>query len=175
MVRAYPFSLHRAEGREDSILCIDEDSKLIVEGEGEDFFDDKGIVSLALKDILTFVSEVDRSRKTAQVAVDALASAGVILPWPIPLNAAQGNRVIAGLHRIDEGSLSALADDVFLKLRHSGALSIAYAQLLSMGQVVVLTRLAELHAQMTPKPIAPLPDSLDQIFGFGNDETLRFH
>ena len=49
-------------------------------------------------------------------AVAALAEAGVIQPWPIKLKAEQGERAIAGLHRVDEAALNALADDVFLKL-----------------------------------------------------------
>ena len=86
-------------------------------------------------------------------------------PWPQPgsfspgrltLKAEQGERAITGLHRIDEVALNALADDVFLKLRKASALPIAYAQMLSMGQLGMFEHLAKLQAQLRPPPASGL-------------------
>ncbi len=97
--------------------------------------------------------------QTTDVAVAALAEARVIQPWPIKLKAEQSERSITGLYCIDEVALNALADDVFLKLRKtSGALPIAYAQMLSMGQLGIFQHLARLQAQLRPPPAsAPCP------------------
>src|ERR1035437_6405534 len=45
--RGYPFRLWRQEGSETAVLCIDQDSKLLMEadGTGEDFFDGEGKLS----------------------------------------------------------------------------------------------------------------------------------
>jgi len=71
-------------------------------------------ISPALKKVFSiFLNELERSRRATDVAVAALAEAGVIQPWQIKLKAAPGERAIAGLYRIDEVGINALADDVF--------------------------------------------------------------
>ena len=54
---------------------------------------------------------------------------------------------MAGLHRIAEDRFNALDDDALLTLRRTGALPIAYMQMLSMQQTKVLKRLTEVHEQ----------------------------
>jgi hypothetical protein len=54
---------------------------------------------------------------------------------------------VAGLHRIAEDRFNALDDDALLTLRRTGALPIAYMQMLSMQQTKVLKRLTEIHEQ----------------------------
>ena len=49
-LRGYPFRLVKPQDREDSVLCIDEASGLVVEaGQGETFFDEDGRPSKALR------------------------------------------------------------------------------------------------------------------------------
>ena len=158
-LRSYPFALVPKQGTDQLVLCIDTDSGLVVEGDaaGEDFVGPDGNISPALKKALDFLNALERSRKATEVAVAALAEAGVIQPWPIKLKAEQGERAITGLHRIDEAALNALADDVFLKLRKASALPIAYAQMLSMGQLGMFEHLARLQAQLRPPPLRPCP------------------
>ena len=174
--RSYPFRLLAREGTDVSVLCVDEDSKLIVGGEsaGEDFFDADGKSSAAVKPILDMLSEVERSRKATQLAVLALAEAGVIQPWPIKLKTAQAEQAIGGLHRIDEAALNALGDEAFLKLRKASALTLADGQILSMGQLGIFEQLARLHSQPGPAPVAALPENLDSLLERFGDETIRF-
>jgi hypothetical protein len=179
--RGYPFHLlPREGGADEAILCIDEDSKLIVDGvdAGEDFFDADGGPSQAVRPILDMLSEIERNRKATRLAVSALSEAGIIQPWPIKLKTAQAEQAITGLHRIDETALNKLGDDAFLKLRKTAALPLAYGQLLSMGQVRVLEYLAKLQAAPAQKPaqnvLAMLPESIDSLFGMAEDDTVKF-
>jgi len=111
-------------------------------------------------------------RRTTDVAVAALAEAGVIQAWPIKLKAEQSERAITGLYRIGEVALNALADDVFLELRKTpGALPIAYAQMLSMGQLGMFEHLARLQAQLRPPPAPTLSESLFEMPG---GDTIQF-
>ena len=127
------------------------------------------------KKVLDFLSEVERSRKATDAAVSALAEAGVIRPWQIKLKAEQAERAIAGLYRVDEAALNALADDVFQKLRKtSGALPIAYAQMLSMGQLGIFEHLARLQAQLRPPPASALPENIDSLFEMPSGDTVQF-
>ena len=175
-LRSYPFALVPKQGTEQLLLCIDTDSGLVVEGDaaGEDFIGPDGNISPALKKALDFLNALEGSRKATEVAVAALAEAGVIQPWPIKLKAEQGERAIAGLHRIDEAALNALADDVFLKLRKASALPIAYAQMLSMGQLGMFEHLARLQAQLRPPPAPVLPENIDSLFELPSDDKIQF-
>jgi hypothetical protein len=174
-VRSYPFRLLPQQGTDQLVLCIDTDSGLVVEGDaaGEDFFGPDGNISPVLKKALDFLNELERSRRATDVAVAALAAAGVLRPWQIKLKAAEGT--IAGLCRVDEVALNGLTDDVFLKLRKtSGALPIAYAQMLSMGQLGIFEHLAKLQAQLRPPPASALPESLDSLFELSSGDTVQF-
>ena len=175
-LRSYPFALVPKQGTDQSVLCVDTDSGLVVEGNaaGEDFVGPDGNISPALKKALDFLNALERSRRATDVAVTALAAAGVIQPWPIKLKAEQGDRAITGLYRIDEVALNALTDDVFLKLRKASALPIAYAQMLSMGQLGMFEHLARLQAQLRPPPLSALPENIDSLFELPSDDTVQF-
>ena len=174
--RAHPFRLIPREGTGEAVLCVDEGSGLVAEGSsaGEAFFDQAGKLSPALKPVLDLMTQVERSRKATDLAVLALAQAGVVRPWQITVKTEQGAQAIGGLHRIDEAALAALPDDVFLKLRTSSALPIAYAQILSAGQLGIFERLARVQAPLTPPPAASLPESLDSFFALPSDDMIRF-
>jgi hypothetical protein len=173
-LRSYPFNLVPQQGTDQLVLCVDEESGLVVEKHiaGEEFFDAEGNVSPALKPIVELLTQVQHSRQATDLAVSALAQAGVIKPWQINLKSEQGERAISGLHCIDEAALGALSNDEFLKLRT--ALPIAYAQMLSMGQIGIFEQLARLHHQPAPPAVAALPESLDSLLERFGDDTIRF-
>jgi hypothetical protein len=152
-----------------------EDSGLVVEKHiaGEEFFDAEGAVSLALKPAVELLMQLHRSRQATDLAVSALAQAGVIRPWQINVKSGQGEQAISGLHHVDEAALGALSNDEFLKLRT--ALPIAYAQMLSMGQIGIFEHLARLHSQPGPAPVAALPESLDSLLERFGDDIIRFN
>ena len=175
-LRLYPFRLLAQQGSDQLVLCVDEESGLVVErsAAGEDFFDGEGNLSPALKPVYKALTEMERSRRGTDLTVAALAQAGVIRPWQITLKTDQGAQAISGLHRVDEAALLALPDDVFLKLRTAFALPIAYAQMLSVGQVGTFERLARLHNQPAPPPAAALPETLDSLLELLGDQAVRF-
>lgn len=175
--RSYPFRLMPKPGTADLVLCVDTDSGLVVDGGagGEDFVGSDANLSPALKTVLDFLTAAERSRKSTDLAVAALAEVQLIQPWPIKLKSEQGEQAVRGLHRIDEARLRALPDEAFLKLRKSSALPIAYTQLLSMGHLSGFEALAKLQAQLTPPPAAALPESLDRMFSLPtDDDIIRF-
>jgi hypothetical protein len=173
--RGYPFMLATKPDSEEMFLCVDEDSGLVTDGPiGESFLDAEGNPAPATKSVMEFWAEVHRSRALTDLSVGMLAQAGVIAPWTIQIKTESGEQKFDGLHRIDEAALSALPDQAFLKLRSTAALQIAYAQLISMGQLPMFDRLAQFHSQAAPRPISSLPDSLDKLFDRGESAELRF-
>ena len=107
------------------VLCVDEESKLVVDGNsaGEEFFDAQGNPAPVLKPVFEAAMALERDRKSTDLAVAALAQAGVIRPWEIKVTTNEGERPIGGLYRADEAALRGLPDETFLNLRKTSALA----------------------------------------------------
>lgn len=142
----YPFSLFKNEDK--YLLCIDEDIALSPDNEtGEEFFTEDGEPVQLLQDVLNFLSRHANSLAGTLKLCQQLEDVGVIEPWNIAYNLAGKNRKIQGLSRINESALNVLDPEQFIQLRNSGALALAYAQLLSMGNINRLKlRIQEIHS-----------------------------
>jgi len=155
-LRGYPFKLVRQESSDKSILCIDEASGLVMDNteDGNAFFDDQDEPTQQIKYILNFLSETEANRAVTQGAVNALADAGLIIPWA--LNLKQGEEVVPvkGLFHVDEAALNKLDDEDFLAVRKAGGLGVAYAQIVSMNQLAVLEHLGKLQGQILAQQAA---------------------
>ena len=148
-------------------LCVDEASGLVVDGEeGESFFTEAGELNPDVARVASFLAETAQSEAALMQACDVLNSAGVIELWPITIQGEQGSQQVVGLYRVNEVTLNGLDDATHLRLRHSGALSVAYAQLLSMGNLARLGHTAQARAQAEAaerakaevKPMITLPE-----------------
>lgn len=141
--RAYPFRLFNTPDGE-KIIAIDEDCGLIsADEEGSPFFDEEAQPSPALQEVIRFLRLNEMSLRAAEAASEVLHAHKLIKPWDIE---AKGNKVV-GLHQIDETMLHQCTAEALLELRNSGALILAYAQLLSMQHLPILGELAKAHAQ----------------------------
>lgn len=172
-LRTHPFRLIRQTGNDKMVLCADEDAVASNPGE-EIFFDAAGKPSEAIQKIFRLLEAVEQNRQGTAFAVGALAEAGLIVPWEIKVR--NGDRIVAvnGLHKIDEVALNRLPDEAYLKLRKLGAIPLAYAQLLSMQQLHLLAKLADMQSQLRTDPRLQIPTSqLNEMFKL-DDETLQF-
>jgi len=166
--RSYPFMLAKAEGKDDLILCVDEESGLVKNDKtGEPFFDDQGELSRQVHDIFNFLSQIEKNKIQTVRAVAVLAEAGVLTQWPLKIKQGDQEKPVTGLYRIDEAKLNSLDDEQFLKIRKAGALPTAYAQLLSMGNVQVFEKLAKVQQQAAGKT----PDAGSFL---GDDDVISF-
>jgi hypothetical protein len=164
--RAYPFRLLAGED-DQQVMCIDESSKLIgVMGDGEPFFDTSGEPSNGTRAMLDFLNQTRLSHQAAVRIGEALETHGLVCTWPLTVRDTAGDKRIEGLYQIDENALNALPADALLELRNSGALLVAYLQLLSMQQ---LTELAQ-HAALNRASSGTELNSFDigETFGFSN-------
>jgi hypothetical protein len=171
-LRGYPFALVRSG--EQMVMCVDEESGLVIDGpSGELMFDEQGQPTAAIRGVLDFLNKVEQDRLRTAAICAVLEKSGCIRPWEITHKFDVSNeRKIEGLYQVDESALNALSDEAFLELRQSGALLLAYGQLLSMQHLQALGQLADAHA----KAAAPLPikgDELDLSF-LADGDTLSF-
>jgi hypothetical protein len=171
--RSYPFMLAKAEGKDDLILCVDEESRLVKDDKSaEPFFDDQGALSRQVQDIFNFLSQIEKNKTQTVRAITALAEAGLITEWPLKIQDGEQEKSVTGLYRIDEAGLNALDDERFLKLRKAGGLPIAYAQLLSMNNIQLLAQLAKARAQMIQTQKTLQGPGIGPAFG--DDDMISF-
>ena len=146
-LRGHPFALART-GEDQLTLCIDEDSGLLTSPpDGEPFFGAEGKPTQAIQDVLKFLEQTERSRASAAALCKQLQEAGLIAEWPVKLKTSAGEQPLGGLQRVDESALGACPADTLKALQQSGALTLAYCQLLSMQHLQRLGELAQGQAQ----------------------------
>lgn len=171
--RAHPFALAEAEdGRH--VLCVNEASGLVLDGPGgEPFFGEDRTPSQPVKEMFDFLRQIHENRVLTARACAPLERLDLLEPWPLTVEGDGGPRQVNGLWRISEARLGELADEAFLELRRSGALVLAYAQLMAMGHMPMVERLAGLRAEIKKRSAAAMATSLDTVFGLpGASEEL---
>jgi hypothetical protein len=159
---AYPFALGRR--RDGNLaLCVNEDSGLVKDsavGEvGIPFFGDDGAPS---PDTLQLVDSLTTARRSLDAVNDAVAEImkyDLLEPWPITGRDESGDRTITGIARINELALNSVGANDLLALRDCGALAIAYCQLVSMGNIMLLGRLAGAYNQARVQRMTIPPNS----------------
>lgn len=167
--RGYPFRLARGGKKNELLFCVDEDSGLVSKDRsgGEVFYDDDGSLSGPVTEVLNFLTRVEKSRAATSVAVAALADEKLLVDWPLKIKVGERDQPVTGLYRVDEAGLNRLEDARFLAIRKAGALPVAYGQLLSMGNILILEKMAKMPAHKTDKA----PDISTML---GDDDMLSF-
>ncbi len=158
--RAWPFSITYTE-RGDKLLCVDEDSGLVSDGEeGERFFNDDETPSEALQQISSFLAQFSQNRDPSLAACAALEAAGVLQPWTATVRCGERQWSMQEFLRIDEDALNKLRTSTLASLHKAGALALAYSQLHSQAQLAFVGRLAEQRlAQGEPSAAADSADA----------------
>jgi SapC len=172
-LRSYPFRLVRPEGSEQMALCVDEDSGLVKDADekGENFFTADGKPSQSVSQLMEFLRQIEANRMATDLAMASLAEAGVIEPWPLEVDVGGKKAAIRDLHRVNESALAALDDERFLKLRKTGALRLAFAQIMSMQQIIRFDQLMRLRQQLAQAPKIRPPE---EIFKMEPTDLIRF-
>lgn len=150
IVRGYPFQLAGTDDRQ-LVLCIDEGSGLVTDaaagGKAVPFFGEDGKPHAETQKIFEGLRLTHQGIAAVDRAVAALAGQELLEPWPLKVADDGAGKTLNGLGRISEKKLNALDGEQLVRLREAGALAIAYAQLLSMGNVDTLGRLAQMHSR----------------------------
>jgi hypothetical protein len=152
--RGHPFSI------QNKTLCIDEDAGLVSEDtRGQALYDNNGELTKPVQDVLNFLQQIEQNRTVTDLAVAALSDAGCITEWQFK------DKNVTGLYKADEAKLLNLDDQTYLKLRKTGGIPIAYAQLFSMANIGIFDKLIKIRKQMK-KP------GIDNCFL--NDDMISF-
>lgn len=143
--RHHPFVVADSDTGE-KVLCADEESGLITTEPGENrepfYVDDE--VNPRLREILNKLVQHSEQLKNTTTNCELLAAHKLIVNWDIKLDRNKPDNLVRGLYCIDEKALNAIDLESLGRLRDSGALLMAYCQLLSMqhlrGLVLLMDR-----------------------------------
>ena len=170
--RSYPFALATTDD-DQQVLCVDENSGLLGTG-GEAFFNEDGSPSPKVTQVLDFLTQVNANRAVTRRSCQALQMHKLVKPWPVKLKTESGETMVEGLHCIDETALNALPPDALLELRNTGALALAYCQLLSMQNLQLLGQFAQRSAAMAVAQPLPTPPENSLNFQLSGSNDLDF-
>lgn len=143
LLRGYPFTLLQSDKGEYTVYSTTEGEHIVTAEEGAPYFDAQGKLSPESQKAVDYLTEVMRSRAQTQRAINALAAAGLIVPWQLATNHNGETQAVEGVYRLDEAKLSTLKPQQLVKLRDEGALPIAYAQLFAREHFSHLQRAAQ--------------------------------
>lgn len=164
--RSSPFELLNVAGSENQqTLCIDE-ACVTENTEGEPFFNEEGKITESIAQAFEMVQNFNKARQLTHQICSVLAEHNLIEPWEITLNNGTEGLPVNGLYKVNETALNALSNEAFLTLRHANALPVAYAQLLSMQKLDVLTQLIQLAQASSPTEAAGETDFERETFNF---------
>ncbi len=166
--RGHPFRLLPKEGSDQHMLCVDIDCGRFVAETGDDaqrFFRSDGTPTDNLQAILNFWTAYEGDYHKTLALVRLLDQHGLIVPWAIQLtDGEQGpSKNLEGFFRIDARKLDACSGDVLRELQLSGALRLAYAQMLSIPRLSGLVDMMRLRQSGE----ARVDDS--ELLGLGGD------
>jgi len=144
--RTYPFKLMALDSGEFA-LGIDAASGLICNAaSGTPFFNNEGNATEQVQAVLRLLMETRRGIETGAAASRRLFELDLLEPWPLKVQRENGETAVEGLFRVNEAKLNSMDDAGFLEARKGGLLALAYAQLLSMGNLGQFSDLARIRA-----------------------------
>lgn len=173
-VRGTPFAM----GRNDQgklVLCIDENNPQITDDDGDPLFTAQGEPTQELRQAMEFIQRREQAMGASIRACEALMRHQCLAPLVFSAKSLDGRqRRVEGLLQVDEAALNALSDEAFLELRATGALGMAYAQLVSLHKLPTLSRLAQERAQNAAGKPETSPGVMPDLSLFDKDGTFGF-
>jgi hypothetical protein len=146
--RSYPFRLGKKDNDERT-LSIDESSGAITDDlQAEPFFINESTPSDAVVRIFKTLVQIEKEGEKTRQLCDSLNLHALLEEWPIKVrDEKEAVNTVMGYYRISEAALNALPANALVELRDSGALLLAYCQLLSMRNLSVFAKLREQQVQ----------------------------
>lgn len=174
--RSYPFNM-MSNSSADQVLAVDIDSGFFHEqAQAGDLavLTSEGEPADSMKPLINFMQQRSAQQVQTNLLVKSLADCDIIEPWSIDVRFGpeEGDvRKLLGLYRINEKALQELPGAELSELAKSGALGLAYAQLLSLGRIKELQARYTQYKLQVQKPDIDKVD-LDKMFDEGPEDDL---
>lgn len=180
--RGYPFAMIQEEGTDKLHLCIDANSALFHETaeEGDTLLlAEDGTLSERVREIVNFLQQCHINKKLTQQLLLDLKTAGLITSWAIKRqqatqDAQMEQAPVTGLFHINKQALENISPDTLVSLNKSGALLLAYSQILSEPRLKNLSSFHQIHQQAAQQQASASEANLEQLFGKSTEEDDIF-
>lgn len=152
-IRRYPFMLAKLTPESTELsLCFDDQSGVVVEGEGERLFDN-GQPTEATRNILGFCEQFEQSVARTQAFCQDLEKLDILMDGEATIQqpGMAQPAIYRGFRMVSEEKLQAIRGDQTRKIVQNGMLGLIYAHLFS------LALLRELFAQQAASGLGPAP------------------
>jgi len=171
VLRGYPFIIG-VQPNGEAILYIDESSDLLSKNlDGEVIICEDGSLTKRTTQIFQLLVKMSQGEALLNSISNALSECGLLEEWPIEIKADHETQKVSGLYRINESLLNSIDDTTYASLRQNGAIGVAYAQIISMGNIEILGGLLQDRARneaaertrsaVTPMVILPEDSSIE--------------
>ena len=147
VLRIYPLSLKGSSDSDQMEVCIQNDSSLLSETDGQPLFDEKGEQTLFLQQQIKQLMLHSEQQPITEAFITLLLEHELLHAQKVAISLGENNNIsFDGIYTIDTAKLESLDDATYLKLRKTGALQVIYAMQQSLKQI---NRLARLTKQAT--------------------------
>lgn len=140
IIRRYPFALAPKPDSTEYLVCLDEDSQLMSETEGNALFDEKGEPTQIIENVKRYLTELQQMDIITNQFCKFLAEHNMFTPLNIKVRDDAEMKSIGGCYVINEQRMNTLSDELFLEIRAKQYLPAVYAHLVSLAQTERLVK-----------------------------------
>jgi len=140
IIRRYPFALAPKPDSNEYLVCLDEDSQLLSETEGNALFDANGEPTQVIENVKRYLTELQQMDGITNAFCKFLAEHNMFTPLNIKVRDDAEMKSINGCYVINEQRLNGLSDERFLEIKHKQYLPAVYAHLVSLAQTERLVK-----------------------------------
>ena len=143
IIRRYPFALANTgeEGR--FTVCIDDQSELLDDKEGQSLFEDNGEPAELMNRVKRYLAELQQMDKFTEDFCKYLAEKNMFAPLNMKVRIGNEMRNITGAYIVNEERLNSLSDETFIEMRTQKYIPVVYAHLSSLSQIERLLNFIE--------------------------------
>ncbi len=137
IIRSFPFTLYPdPDDTNNCLLCIETSAIRDIGGKDvQEIFTDDGIANASFQKFIEQWQSFRTNQALTNQALKSLVAADIFVEWELVVSAKDGEQSIGGIFRVDEEKLYNLPQETLANLSKSGALTIAYAQILSRRRI----------------------------------------
>jgi hypothetical protein len=135
IIRRYPFALAKTDEEGRFTVCIDDESDLVNEKEGQALFNDKGEPSELTDRVKQYLAELQQMDQFTEDLCKYLAEKNMFTPLNMKVRIENEMRNITGAYIVNEERLNSLSDETYLEMRAKKYIPVLYAHLSSLPQI----------------------------------------
>jgi SapC len=140
IIRRYPFALAPKPDSTEYLVCLDEDSTLVNQTEGNALFDEKGEPTQVIENVKRYLTELQQMDMITNGFCKFLAEHNMFTPLNMKVRDDAEVKSIGGCYVINEQRLNSLSDELFLEIKNKQYLPAIYAHLVSLAQTERLVK-----------------------------------